>query len=242
VIGRLEASVQPQSLVEAERILGQVMAEIPPEIAPGRPASVRAGMTAGIEADLRRYLRHEAGDGCGWEPRGLELRFGFEDEEGSLPALVLGDEPQPVLVRGVIDRVDVDPVDGRRAIVRDYKSGSKQDGWAGARWRTDRQLRVALYMLAVRRLMGLEPVAGLYQPLGGGDLRPRGIFLRDVPVGQRLVATDAREEAELEAELQDAASRAVALARRLRAGELEPCPQTCSRDGCAYPGICRSQV
>jgi ATP-dependent helicase/DNAse subunit B len=242
VIGRLEASVQPQSLVETERILGQVMEEIPPEIAPGRPASVRAGVTAGIEADLRRYLRHEAGDGCEWEPRGLELRFGFEDEEGSLPALALGNEPEPVLVRGVIDRVDVDPVGGRRAIVRDYKSGSKRDGWAGARWRTDRQLQVALYMLAVRRLMGLEPVAGLYQPLGGGDLRPRGIFLRDAPVGERLVATDAREEAELEAELQDAATRAVELARRLRAGELEPCPQTCSRDGCAYPGICRSQL
>ena len=32
--------------------------------------------------------------------------------------------------------------------------------------------------------------------------------------------------------LDDAAARAVALAARLRAGELTPCPQTCSRDGC----------
>ena len=32
------------------------------------------------------------------------------------------------------------------------------------------------------------------------------------------------------------AERAVALAARLRAGELTPCPKTCSRDGCLYPG------
>ena len=32
-------------------------------------------------------------------------------------------------------------------------------------------------MLAVRDLLGLEPVAGLYQPLRGDDLRARGVFL-----------------------------------------------------------------
>ncbi|MFL5823538.1 MAG: PD-(D/E)XK nuclease family protein [Solirubrobacteraceae bacterium] len=242
VIGRLEAAVEPQTLLDAERILGEVMEESPPQIAPGRAASVRAGVTAGIEADLRRYLRHEARDGSDWEPRGLELRFGFEDDEGSLPALVLGDEPDPVLVRGVIDRVDVDPVGGRKAIVRDYKSGSARQEYQGARWSTDRRLQVALYMLAVRRLMGLDPVGGLYQPLGGGDLRARGIFLSGTLPSDRLVANDAREQPELDAELQDAAARAVELARRLRTGELEPCPQTCSRDGCAHPGICRSQL
>jgi hypothetical protein len=41
--------------------------------------------------------------------------------------------------------------------------------------------------------------------------------------------------------LADAERRAVELAGRLRAGELTPCPETCSRDGCVYPGICRSQ-
>jgi ATP-dependent helicase/DNAse subunit B len=240
VIGRLGRSVSPDSLGDAERILGEVMAEMPPTISPGRAPSVRAGMQAGIEADLRRYLRHEAADGTDWRPAGLELRFGFDDDEGSLPALVLGDEADPVAVRGMIDRVDVDPGSGQRAIVRDYKSGSKRDEWHGARWRSDQQLQVALYMLAVRRLMGIEPVAGLYQPLGGRDLRGRGIFLRDSGAGDRLVAKDARDAEQLEDELRDASARAVELARRLRTGALEPCPQTCSRQGCAYPGICRS--
>jgi hypothetical protein len=56
-----------------------------------------------------------------------------------------------------------------------------------------------------------------------------------------VVGSDAREPEELEAELGDAVERAVALAGALRAGGLTPCPQSCSRNGCAYPGICRSQ-
>ena len=96
-------------------------------------------------------------------------------------------------------------------------------------------------MLAVRDLLGLEPVAGLYQPLGGGDLRPRGVFLEGAPVGERVVGTDARSASQLSEVLEEARARAVALASRLRAGELTPCPETCSRDGCSYPGICRSQ-
>ena len=39
-------------------------AEVPETLAPGRPQAVRAAMLRGIEADLRRYLRHEAADGC----------------------------------------------------------------------------------------------------------------------------------------------------------------------------------
>jgi hypothetical protein len=32
----------------------------------------------------------------------------------------------------------------------------------------------------------------------------------------------------------------VALAARLRSGDLTPCPETCSREGCTHPGICRA--
>jgi hypothetical protein len=95
-------------------------------------------------------------------------------------------------------------------------------------------------MLAVRDLLGLEPVAGLYQPLRGGELRPRGAYRRDAEVATCLYDTDGFEPAELEALLDDARSRALALSARLRAGEVEPCPATCSRDGCRYPEICRS--
>ena len=58
-------------------------------------------------------------------------------------------------MRGVIDRVDVEPGDSGRAVVRDYKSGGARHEHQGARWGLDDQLQVALYMLAVRELLGL---------------------------------------------------------------------------------------
>ena len=239
LLRRLGGPVRTETLADAYRILDQVVSESPGPIGAGQPESVRSAAVMMIKADLRRYLAHEAADGCGWQPEGIELRFGFEEERESLPALALGEGAQQIRLRGVIDRVDVAPDHSGRAIVRDYKSGSARPQHQGARWRQDRQLQVALYMLAVRQLLELEPVAGLYQPLGGRDLRARGVFLEGAPVGARVVSTDALSREELDAELADAAARAIELAARLRAGELTPCPETCSRDGCRYPGICR---
>ncbi|MFL5830324.1 MAG: PD-(D/E)XK nuclease family protein [Solirubrobacteraceae bacterium] len=240
VIGRLEGPVTVAALPEALRILDDVLAELPATVAPGRSEAVRSAALRAIEADLRRYLEHEARENSRWQPDGLELRFGFEGEEGALPPVSLGEGSGRILLRGVIDRVDVEPDGGRRAIVRDYKSGGPRPEQAGARWALDRRLQVALYMLAVRELLGLQPVAGLYQPLSGGDLRPRGVFEEGLELGGRLVPNDSRSPEELEAVLDEARDRAVEIAAALRAGELEPCPSTCSRDGCMYPGICRS--
>ena len=237
LLRRLGGPLSDDSLPRAMALLDELLAERPAPVAPGRPEPLRAAARASIEADVRRYLAHEASDGSAWPPTGLELRFGFADEEESLPALTL----DGVMVRGVIDRLDVDPDGGGQAIVRDYKTGSVRPDWAGARWREDRQLQVALYMIAVRRLLGVTPIAGLYQPLGGNDLRPRGVFLEGAPVPNTVVDRDARTDEELDEMLADAAARAVALAAELRTGVLKPCPQTCSRDGCRYPGICRSQ-
>jgi ATP-dependent helicase/DNAse subunit B len=220
------------TLPDAYAILERLMDEPMPELARGRSDPVRRAAKRSIEADVRRYLAHEAASGCGWDAEKLELRFGFEKE--SLPALEL----DGVRVRGVIDRVDVDGAG--HAIVRDYKSGGRRQEYSGARWSADQQLQVALYMLAVRELLGLEPVAGLYQPTGGDDLRARGVYLDGTELGSGVVWTDARSPEDLEEVLEDARGRAVALAARLRAGEIEPCPETCSRQGCRYPGICRS--
>jgi hypothetical protein len=84
-------------------------------------------------------------------------------------------------------------------------------------------------------------VAGFYQPLGGDDLRARGVFLEGAAVGSGVVGTDCRSQDELDEALEDARARALALAERLRSGELTPCPETCSRDGCSFPGICRTR-
>jgi RecB family exonuclease len=195
---------------------------------------VRAAALRSIEADLRRYLGVEAAGGCEWRPERLELRFGFDDED-SLPALELADG---VRVRGMIDRVDVEP-GGRRAIVRDYKS-SASTSHPRARWILDRRVQLALYMLVVRDLLELRPVAGFYQPLGGREPRPRGVYVAGAPVPATAAEKDCLEQEELDEALAQAAALAVELASTLRSGVLAPAPETCSRTGCAYPAICRS--
>jgi RecB family exonuclease len=151
----------------------------------------------------------------------------------------LGDgAPPPLRLRGVIDRVDLDAAG--RALVRDYKSGRRSPSWPVARWRADDQLQVALYMVAVRELLGREPAGGVYQPLRGEDLRARGLVREDVDAGALVLDTDRRSREQLAEELDAAAARACELAARLRGGELRPTPETCSPGGCAYPGVCRA--
>jgi len=237
LLRRLGGPVTPQSLPEARRLLDELLGSVPASVAPGRPVAIRAAAIKSITADLHRYLEYEAVTGSGWEQAGLELRFGFGDNDAEQPSLPVLELDDGVRLRGLIDRVDVDG-DGH-AIVRDYKS-SGRDAHRGARWSTDRQLQVALYMLATKQLLGLEPVAGFYQPLGGEKLAGRGVFLSDAAVGDGVVSRDGRSAEELDEILRDAADRAVELAGRLRAGDLTPCPETCSRNGCMYPGICRA--
>jgi RecB family exonuclease len=241
---RLGGPLTPASLPAARRLLDEALdglaAERGESLAPGRSEALRAAVVRGIRADLHRYLSHEAASGRGFRPRALELRFGFDGEPDSLPALELGDDGDPVRLRGVIDRVDADPGGTGAAMVIDYKSGATRPEHQAVRWRSEHRLQVGLYMLVVRDLLGLDPVAGVYQPLRGRELRPRGVHSTHAELGDGLFSSDAREPDELGELLDGVRADAAAIAARLREGVLEPCPQTCSRDGCRYPGICRS--
>lgn len=235
--GPLDSSSLPRAEAELDRHLREFAAGPGAGLGAGQPEVVRAGLLRGIRADLLRYLRHEATRGAGWRRHGQELRFGFDPEGdgGSLPALAIGG----VRVRGMIDRVDTDGAG--HALITDYKSGAARSEQPAARWEADRRLQVALYLLVVRELTALEPVGGFYQPLRGEDLRARGMYVDGTELGIAAHPRDRRSAQEFAAELDSAAQRAGALAGALRAGVITPCPQNCSRDGCAHPGICRSQ-
>lgn len=230
-----DSGVTRANLPTAERLLREALVEKQAEfqLSP-QETRVRAAVRK-LEFDLLRHLRREAESGARFQPEALELPFGGTGELDRLPPLELAG----VTIQGKIDRVDV--LDGR-AVVRDYKSGSK--AWPANRWEEDRRLQVALYMLAVRELMGLEPVGGFYVPLAGQDARPRGVIDSDWSdeVGAGVFDNDVKDAGAIDALLDSAREQVCVLADEMRAGRLEPCPDTCSfRHECSYPAICRSE-
>ena len=177
---RLGDAITEASVGRAQEILGEVIAEQPARLAVGRGAAERAAALREIEADLRRYVDHEARSGWGWPPRHVELRFGFVDDDSvesasvpiplpSLPPLELAGG---LRVRGAIDRVDVDPAGGR-AIVAPFAAGVFENDRRGAE---DVSLELAdaaerAVAIAERlRTGGLEPCPETCS--GGGCLYP----------------------------------------------------------------------
>lgn len=233
------ARVTPARLGLARELLGEALERHEREF----PLSVHVERVPGarrrLEADLERYLTHAAGaatdtEGTPLEPKWLELGFGFDDDEGALPALDLGGG---VMLRGRIDRIDVLP-GGEAAVVYDYKGARVTPG---ARWIEDGKIQLALYMRAAERLLGVRVVGGLYQPLGGADLRARGVLDAAAGVGVECVRTDLMEAAEIEALVQNAVSLARAAAAQAVAGAIEARPLTCGfQGGCSHPAICRA--
>jgi ATP-dependent helicase/DNAse subunit B len=112
--------------------------------------------------DLEGFVRDEAASKVGFVPRRLEVGFGSERAAPELQrGLQLGDG---IWLSGKIDRIDIDPFSAR-GIVQDYKSGK---GAHSAR-EIERELRlqIPLYVLALRDLVGVEPLGGVYRALAG---------------------------------------------------------------------------
>ena len=194
-------------------------------------------------AQVDAFLEAEAQNESGFRPRPefLEVSFGPFDEDGAEgpkhPALELGD----VQLRGRIDRIDVD--DAGRAIVRDYKTGKKV---ASAEKFAERgTLQIQLYMRVAERVLDLDVVGGLYQPLGAvspDDRKPRGLVAREVDELKELgiVRTDRRESDEFELALAQAEETATLAASGMREGAIgrHPLNGECPKY-CTFQPICR---
>ncbi len=210
------ARLAPETLPAALEALRAAIDELS---ATQRTTPAKAAARA-LEVDLERYLRHEATTGAGYEPEQLEWSFDSLMIDG-------------VAVSGRVDRVDLD---GRRAIVRDYKGRTVHPG---ARWAADGRIQAALYAIAVREQLGYDVVGALYQPIGTADQRPRGVVRDDVP--GRYVNGDVSDDLTLEERLEASREIAAKAAADLRAGRITPCPDRCAYNGgCAHPGICRA--
>ena len=135
---------------------------------------------------------------------------------------------------------------GRRAaeaIVYDYKGRNAVES---ASWRKKRKYQIALYILAARDVLGLEPIGGLYQPLGGKDQRAARARARATPTpglrhGRRPTAT--RRDG-FDAIVDGVAARTCAPRSPSCAPARSSRARTrCAYDGgCAYPTICRCEA
>jgi RecB family exonuclease len=173
-------------------------------------------MARRVERLLERFLAEEAErETGGFEPWLLEAAFG-EYEEAERPTLELDGWG----LHGAIDRVDRAP-DGR-ALVIDYKlSGSVTPR---EKFEEQAKLQLPLYLLAVERHWGAEPVGGLYHPLRGTSVRrPRGVVTEEAAedlADYDLYSRDVVDAEGLEELLADSRRRAGEIVARMRAGDI----------------------
>ena len=184
----------------------------------------RAELRHTLLADLEGFMRDEAASEVEFLPRRLEVSFGSDRAAPELQrGLQLADG---IWLSGKIDRIDIDPYSAR-GIVQDYKSGK---GAHSAR-DIDREFRlqIPLYVLALRDLVGVEPLGGVYRALAGRRLT-RGMLREsareDLP---GFANDDYLDEDEFWAQIDAARDRAATNAQRIRAGDVQHDPKG---DGC----------
>ena len=168
----------------------------------------RRELEQGLQRDLEQLVRDEATSKSPFVPRHLEVSFrSFELEPG-------------VVVSGKIDRVDGDPM-GARGIVVDYKSGAAS---SASQIRSRDLLQLPLYMLVLRQNLGLEPMGGVYVPVGGGR-RPRGLLRAGDDAVPGFSSRDYLDESDFDQAIDDARETAVGLVERIRGGDVRHDPQ-----------------
>ena len=125
-------------------------------------------LSRALERDLEAFLEREADLGLTLVPRRYEVRFGGASSPAGLKE---GLRISDYAVSGTIDRVDMDPGMSPRGLVWDYKSGSTAH--TAAQLEREGKLQIPLYILALRDLLGIEPLGGLYRALAGQAGGPR---------------------------------------------------------------------
>lgn len=209
--------VTPENLEDAVRVMRGCVAEA---LGSGLRIDVedivRRELEQGLQRDLERLVRDEATSASTFTPRRLE--HGFRDYELAPGAVV----------SGKIDRVDVDPLSAR-GIVVDYKSGAAA---TAAEIRRGEKLQIPLYLLVLRDQIGLEPMGGVYVPVGGGRDR-RGLIRAGEDAVPGFKDADYVPPADFDATLADARDAGVTLIERIRLGDVRhdptgnECPHWC---------------
>lgn len=229
-LGPEQAALLP---AEIERLVDEEAAKL-------RPADEQAALALrlavwGLRRDLTRLAVRAARAGSPLQPTAFEVQFGGR---GAQAGFKQGLNVGPAAVSGKIDRIDADPFMTARAIVVDYKSGSVQGADA---IRSEGRLQIPLYLLALREVLGREPVGGVYVSVRRGETR--GIVdgeQEDVLPGG-IVPSDRLGHEAFEEALEAARAEAGVRIERMRAGDVrhDPRDRRLCEEFCDYAGICR---
>jgi ATP-dependent helicase/DNAse subunit B len=222
-------AVEAERLDEALAFLRECLAEA---IAGGVRLELtdleRLELNETLARDLEHFIRQELELGLPLVPRRFEVAFGTSSAPVELQR---GLELGGFTVSGKIDRIDVDPFSAR-GIVQDYKLGRAH----GARdIETERKLQIPLYILALRDLVGMEPLGGLYRGLTG-TREARGLLRAEAreEAVPGLKRPDYLGEDEFWQQVEDAQQRARQAVERIHDGDVRTdprsgeCPRWCS--------------
>ena len=231
-----ELGIERLTLSEVDRarpVLRRCLAEA---LAGQRVPDSIAGRELGraLERDLDAYLVAEAELALPLVPRRFEVAFGGDRAAAGLKD---GLRLDGFALTGKIDRIDMDPGMSPRGLVWDYKSGSHVH--TAAQIEREGRLQIPLYVLALRELLGIEPMGGLYRALGGTQ-EARGMVLAGEFDTSGLAQNDVLDADRFAAQVDVAVSAAGRSVERIRAGRIAHDPRwgACP-DWCRLHSICR---
>ena len=224
-LGRLDEAVEYLRECLGEAIESQVRLDL--------PEVDLLELEGQLARDLELFLRAEVALELPLVPRRFEVGFGTPR---SAPELQRGLDLGGFTVSGKIDRVDVDPYSAS-GLVHDYKSG---EAFSARRIESERRLQMPLYVLALRDLLGLEPLGGVYRSLSG-ERAARGMVRAEAQAQlASLHPQDVLDEEAFWGQVERAAGEARTAVSRIRGGDVghDPrqgeCPSWCR----AWP-VCR---
>lgn len=233
-----EARPAPETVERWSGRAGEIVREVAAERGWDIGSAAATVTLKRLDAVLARFLRRDAATGGPLMPEPDLLEVGFGDRpDDRYPPADLG----AFRLRGAIDRIEVG---NGFALIRDYKLSAKVT--AGAKLVEEGKLQLPLYMLAARGF-GLEPIGGLYNPLGAGrEDRPRGLLDKDhkgglIPAATAAhYSTDFKDPETLAEIVEEALAEATRVVSEIRAGRIDRNPRggSCPR-WCGLAPICR---
>lgn len=168
-----------------------------------------------------------------FKPYRVEYSFGSKKEAES-PALEIAGEGKSIKLQGRIDRIDAD-VDGKFAVVMDYKRSAK---FRAADLELGIALQLPLYLLAVKKHFGLEPLGGEIYSVK--DRRRSGFYYQKAAGAfNKEFSSRSYLSEEIFQKVLDRATRFVRkFVKEIEAFEIPVRPRDCE-SFCPYDTVCR---